>query len=968
MPSASQNPSADTLLPRMRRFLVGALLLANLFVLLLVSYSLYDSHRQQEQRAAIRSQNLATLLQQNLSERMRAIDLSMLAAKEEFERQIAHGGIGQDEMDSFLIRHQRRLPELDGLRITDPGGFIRYGLGAASLGQISLADRDYVVYQRDHADGGRFLGVPVQSRVTGNWIAAMSYRLNGADGRFAGVLYATVRIDELTRLFSQLDIGRRGKLELRDADLRLVARYPAQAGEIPASAGLRAHVAASGEAATYFDAANPGGEHRVISFRRLPGLPWYVVAELARDDYLEDWYALAARYVGVALLFLVASLFSARQVWRGWQRQLAIGRELAETRDTLQTVIDHSIDWIYWRSADQRRFEYISPACEALTGYPTAAFHRDPGLLDAIIHPDDRKRWNEHVTAAGTCPGEEYRIVTRDGEVRWIGHACRPVMAADGTNRGRRGSNMDITERKRAEAELLAAKDAADAANRAKSQFLAVMSHELRTPMNGIMGMAQMLRMPALSEDERMEFARTIQDSAHSLHLLLNDILDHSKIEAGRMELARQTFAPAQLVVDTAALFVAAAEAKSLQLRALPDLPASLRCWGDPYRLRQILSNLVNNAIKFTERGSVTLTVAIRNTAENGERLRFAVADTGIGIAPDKRQALFKPFSQVDDSHTRRHGGTGLGLAISRNLVAQMGGEMGMDSEAGQGSTFWFEIPADAAPDETPEAPPEHGEPLLPGSLSGLVLVVDDNATNRLVLESILRKQGCEVESATDGEAALARIRAGGKYALVFMDCQMPVMDGLDATRAIRRWEREHGAVRHPVVALTAAAFEEDRQRCLEAGMDDFLTKPVEIGQLQAVLERWLAAAPPRTAGAAALPAVDEEDLLRRFGGDREMVASAAQMLAADIETLSAELSAALAAGRLDDAGRIAHSLKGASANLSARSFAATAERIEEAAGAGDEPAARALLAALEADGQALRTALAGLAASTAQA
>lgn len=443
-----------------RKLLVSLTLLANLFVFTLVGYSLYESYHVHEQRAAIQTQNLTTTLVQNLSERIRAIDLAMLAAKEEFERQLRHGGIEPGELNDFLVRHQGRLPELDGLRITDAKGNIRYGEGVDRFGRISLADRDYFVFQQQHADGGRFLGRPVQSRVTGNWVAALSYRLNDKSGRFAGMVYATVRIDELTKAFSRLDLGRHGSLLLRDADLGLITRYPViegpagMIGNVKTSEEFRKLVQSGQTAATYVANRPSNDIVRLYSYQRLPNAPWYVIAGMARTDYLEDWYGQAARYLAFAALFLLVSLLAARVVWGGWKQQFATGQKLTETRDSLQTVIDHSTDWIYWRTANRQAFKYISPACETLTGYSLEEFLEDPGLLDRIIHPEDRQRWLDHLSGRDACEGDEYRIVTKSGEIRWIGHSCRPVLGKHGENQGRRGSNVDITRHKQAEDDL----------------------------------------------------------------------------------------------------------------------------------------------------------------------------------------------------------------------------------------------------------------------------------------------------------------------------------------------------------------------------------------------------------------------------------------------------------------------------------------------------------------------------------
>jgi PAS domain S-box-containing protein len=722
---------------------------------------------------------------------------------------------------------------------------------------------------------------------------------------------------------------------------------------------------------------------------------------------------------------------------------------------------------------------YISPQIESLLGFTQTEWLDDPFLWFRQLHPEDREKWIAEFArtcATGAHFRAEYRLLARDGRIVWVQGECQIIRDDDGRPVFLQGIAFDIGHIKRA-AEDLEAKLAAQAASEAKSQFLARMSHEIRTPLNGVVGMIDLLKATGMSAVQE-RYVVLAREAAGSLLTVINDILDFSKIEAGKVEIESVEFDLHKAVEDLTELLAPVAAKKSLALACLirPEVPR--RALGDPNRIRQVLTNLVNNALKFTKEGSVSIRVSLEQPDAERLTVRMQVEDTGIGIPADRLDRLFKSFSQVDSSTTRKFGGTGLGLVISKQLVELMGGEIGIQSEEGRGTTFSFTLklapaPADAAespteilrnvrvlaveshptyrrilteqldgrlspasavvgvdeaidtmrraaaegkpfslaliPFGTPEgtrladairadaelrqtnliavmdiddrtdtelikqtgfftrlhrpltqsrlfdtiasatlqAPngefPTPAAPQTPATLKGLhLLVAEDNEMNQFVTEETLRRADCTCEIVADGKLAVEAVQQK-KFDAILMDCQMPGMDGLEATRHIRQREASApGSRRIPIIALTAEAIQGDREKCLAAGMDGYVTKPINADELFAAIRSLVrpgeAIAPAAAAPAIAAPPaaaqdvpIDVEALLSRCMSDVSFAVQTLekfhQRALGDVELLRQ----GIADGDIEKTTRLAHNLKSVAAHASAAPLRKIAFEMEQA-------------------------------------
>lgn len=1150
------------------RHLIPGVVALNLLVFAVVGFSLLHSFNNYRLRAEITTQNLAGVLSQNIGNIIDKIDLGLSMAEEEIERQLAAGKPDRNGLSAFMLRLQQRLPWVIGLRATDEQGWLAFGVDVPKDEKLSMADRLYFTTLRDNPGNELFINKPVMSRVNKVWVVNFARRLDYPDGRFAGVVFANISLENLGKIFASVDVGKHGAINLRDRDMSLMMRYPLHQnldkliGDKTISPEFQRLLDTGRDSGIFSTPTSFDNTARVVAYQKVGSHPLIISVGVAREDFLAAWWTELLQMLGLASMFSLITGFGSRLIANAWRRQLDITDKLAREEEKLHTVADYTYDWEYWEDPDQGIL-YMSPSVHRVTGYAAAEFVTDPDLLSRIIHDDDKHLMENHRHDSEHLRLNEvdFRIVRRDGEVRWISHCCQAVLGPDKNYRGRRITNRDITERhllateinrlaqaadqnptgimittpegiltytntaytritgfafgeayrmsprellcseisadefsacqarlaagktwnaallnrhkngelrweqiiaapiyddsyrivnylflrtditeskvaeqalrrlnrelraisscnqallrtedephllaeicriiceeagyrmawvgyvqhdaaksvlpvawagcedgylasaqiswadtergqgpagaairsgekvhiadcasdprmapwrdavlqrdyrscislplkdehgdvigviniyaaeldaftpdeqrlleelsndlafgitvlrgrierKRNEdeirrykdhleeeiqqrtADLILARNAAESANRAKSVFLANMSHELRTPLNAILGFSNMMRKNPYLSDEQRQNLNIINRSGEHLLSLINDVLEMTKIEAGRVQLENAPFDLGGMVRDVTDMMGVRAKEKGLRLLLDQTSQFPRFIVGDEARLRQVLINLVGNAIKFTDDGGVTLRLGTRQNRIS--HLQIEVEDSGTGIEAADQQRIFEPFVQLGEQKNNK--GTGLGLTITRQFVELMGGQLSLTSQPGKGSLFRIDLPLT----EVSESDINGDHPIIQpaGSVAGLaagqpeyrILIIEDQLENQLLLTKLMESVGFPVKVAENGEQGIRLFQSWQPH-LIWMDRQMPVMDGLEAMKKIRQLP---GGRDVKIVAVTASAFQEQRTELLEAGMDDFVRKPYRFSEIYDCLAKHL--------------------------------------------------------------------------------------------------------------------------------
>ena len=870
--------------------------------------------------AETRTANLARAFEETVSRSIAVLDQALEHVRDSYLRDPGHFTLTDWLRDKQVLKQisvQLGIAGEDGLTesTATPGG-----------PKVDISDREHFKVHIAAVEDRLFISKPVLGRASGRLSIQFTRRVTGKDGGFAGVVVASLdpNVLGLFRESSRMGegfallAGRDGIVRASRPDTAMIGR----AASLPLSIDL----------ARLFDGGGGGDgtetlwtPEAIVSYRSVTGYPLFVEVGISRGTAFasyEEAYR-QAMLAGICLSLIV--LLVGTIMLRHRQRLTRFHRALSLTMDNVSQGI-LMID-------ARRRMPVVNRRVAELLDLP-------PDLVEPGAAFDTLLRWqNTHGEFAAEAP-DDNRIMTMvnsggidaslgfyertraNGTVLEIRTTVLPDGSAVRTY-------TDVTERKRIERELADARDAAEAGARARTEFLAIMSHEIRTPINGIVGAATLMRDMRLDVEQR-EYLRIICDSSDHLLALIQDILDLSRLDAGRLELEEIAFDVRTLIEGTIGMLNGEAHASGLYLtaRIAEDVPAAVS--GDPSRLRQVLVNLIGNGIKFTPAGGVTVEAQTIASDKQTVLLSIAVIDSGIGIEPEKKDKLFSAFTQADSTIARRYGGSGLGLAICGHLVGLMGGTIQADSLPGHGSTFRFTVRLrHASPVAAPEASATSGA----SAPSGLkLLLAEDNPTNRHVAIRMLTRMGHTVDAVEDGAKAIAAA-AAADYDAILMDMMMPEVDGLTATRAIRASAPPKCFV--PIIGVTANAMATDRAACEAAGMNGFVTKPITMDRLRAALEQT----PRRRSGPDSGPCgPDKEPLLDATFLDQlgaeigvDGAAEVMRIFLEEAPTHMAAIQSAMRGGAIQAVRREAHALAGAARNVGLKRVGEAAYALQQA-------------------------------------
>ncbi len=684
------------------RWLVAGVTLINLFVITLFASSLYQSFREFDERTAVTAKTLSQMLALDIGREFEKIDVTLHAAADEFAREAASGGINRSVVNAFLHDLQESVPEIISLRATDSTGSGVYGQAVARNSKAGNSSRKSFPMHTNRS-AGLEVGKPEFSGTSKRWIVPFSRAIRLRDGSFGGMVYANVALDQLSNVFPTIDVGKRGSVSLRDAEMTIFARYPIPQDvdkffgkklDVPE---FHALIQSGQEFGAYISDHTVDHVERKFAVHRLPNYPLYAVIGRATDEYLAPWKNQAVMAASLVALFSLTTLISAWVIYRNRQRELAAIQELMSEEEKFHTVANYTYDWEYWEGPNQELL-FISPSCERVTGYSQAEFMSDPTLLDRIIHPDDRHLMVDHRRSAGRTDtsGVDFRIVRKNGVVRWIAHGCRPVFGRDEKFLGRRASNRDVTERIAAEAAVrqlnadleqrVAQRTAQlEAMNKELEEFSYSMSHDMRTPLRALDGYSKILleEHGAALNDEGRRLLHVLRDNAKRMGRLVDDILHFLNI--GRKPLESESVDIAMLVPEVFAELRNASPARRLHLEVRKLPPAS----GDRRMIREIVFNLLSNAIKFST-ADAEAEIEVGGESKGAENWYY-VKDHGVGFDMRYADKLFRVFERVHP--TGQYEGSGVGLAVVKRIVERHGGRVWAEGAIGKGATFHFALP-----------------------------------------------------------------------------------------------------------------------------------------------------------------------------------------------------------------------------------------------------------------------------------